>query len=70
MPAAKSVILLPEPGKLSCCYHLQGMLASFINALLAHVFILQTFISSSCVLASSQGAGRVGGRSVSQTALL
>lgn len=56
MLAAKSIILFPKPGKLSCCYHLQGMLALFINALLAHVFILQTFISSSYMLAASQGA--------------
>lgn len=54
--AAKSIILFPKPGKLSCCYHLPGVLALFINALLAHVFILQIFISSSYVLAASQGA--------------
>lgn len=56
MLAAKSILLFPKPGKLSCCYHLQGMLALFINALLAHVFILQAFISSGYVLAASQGA--------------
>lgn len=32
--AVKSVILFPTPGRLRCCYHLQGLLAAFINALL------------------------------------
>lgn len=70
MLAAKLIILFPKPGNLSCCYHLQRLLASFINTLLVHVFIHQTFISSSYVLAASQGAGGGGNRVNSQMGLL
>lgn len=34
LSAVKLVILFPEPGGVRCCYHLQEILAAFVNALL------------------------------------
>ena len=51
MSVAKLIILFPKPGKLSSCYHLQGMLVPFVSAPSCHAFILQPFMSSRYVLA-------------------